>query len=68
MKWTTFVSRAQTAHCTGFRSSERQTARCSGLCSAREGVVTHYVDSGCVHNPPPSTERGRRRKQKGGNK
>ena len=30
--------------------------------------VTHFVDSGVQHNPPPSTERGRRRAAKRQNK
>ena len=31
-------------------------------------MVTHFVDSGVVHNPPPSTARGHRRAVKRQNK
>jgi hypothetical protein len=65
MKWTTTKARASATHWVGFAQKERHPVGCSSLCKVLEGgVVLHYQDSGAVHNPPPSTERGRRRAAK----
>ena len=65
MKWTTSKAQAQGAHWVGFAQKERHPVGCSGLCKVMEGgVVVHYCESGAVHNPSPSTERGRRRAEK----
>jgi hypothetical protein len=71
MKWTTQAAVAANAHWSGFIQSERRQVPCSGLCRSFEKggkrLVSHFVDSGCEHNPKPRTPRGwRRRKAKGG--
>ena len=66
MKWITTAAQAANAHWSGKTQSERHVLPCSALCRTfvKDGkqYVLHHVESGCVHNPEPTTPRGKRRR------